>query len=273
MVNAVRKCLQFALVPLLRPWRNPTCEEIRNKAFASHERCYLTPNKDAPSVYDLDCTDFDEIFWTIKGVFGTARESLKGMWVVSNQCGRLSKIKNCYRGLSGPVRMYNLLIKKFQERKRGSTDPLPEADAQSRFTDEVGSAIAIALKCNTDVMDWLAYTGSVVDPDNLEIVMLLADKKALGIVSTPIPSINFNQTIQEFASAVKHGQLPLKVDGYNVWVKTLASCSDKACNNTQTLAMSDKTPNWNGASGISGGNFGLCGAIAVLIVMMDKLFY
>ena len=276
-VNGVRKCLQVSLVPLLRPWANPTCGEIRKKAFASHTPCYLNPDKDVPSVCDLDCSDYYEIFWTIKGSFfklDTAWESLKGMWNVGNQCGWLANIQKCYRELKdGPIRVNKLQIKKFKQRGRRSTDSLPEADAQSRFADEVGSAIASALKWNTDVMDWLAYTGSVVDPDNLEIVMLLADKKALGIVSTPIPSINFNQNIQEFASAVQHGKLPLKVDGYNVWVKTLASCSDKACNNTQILAVSDKPPNWNGASGISGGNFGLCGAIAVLIMMIDKLFY
>ena len=122
-------------------------------------------------------------------------------------------------------------------------------------------------------MDWLAYTGRVEDPENLEILVLLADKKALGIAITSTPSVNFNQTIQEFASAVKHGALPLKVDGHNVWVKSLASCSDKACTSTQTLAVSDKPPNWNGAAEISGGKFVLCATIAVLVMMMDKLLY
>ena len=73
-----------------------------------------------------------------------------------------------------------------------STDPLPEPDAQSRFADGVGSAIASALRWNSDVMDWLAYTMRAEDPENLEIVVLLADKKALGIVITSTPSIVFN---------------------------------------------------------------------------------
>ena len=122
-------------------------------------------------------------------------------------------------------------------------------------------------------MDWLAYTGRVEDPENLEILVLLADKKALGIAIPSTPSVNFNQTIQEFASAVKQGALPLKVDGHNVWVKSLASCSDKACTSTQTLAVSDKPPNWNGAAEISGSKVVLCGTIAVLVMMMDKLLY
>ena len=139
-------------------------------------------------------------------------------------------------------------------------------------------------------MDWLAYTERVEDPENLEIVVLLADKKALGIAITSPPSVDLNQTIQEFDSAVQEGVLPLKVDGRNVWVKSLASCSDKACNHTQSLAVSDKPPNWeptlapysdkacnstqlNGAAEIPGGKVVLFGTIAVLVIMMDKLLY
>ena len=227
-----------------------------------------------PSVCDLDCSDYYQIFWTIKGSFvkvDTLWESLKGMWNIGQKCGLSANIKKCYRELKdGTVRVIKLKIKKFFLRSRRSTDNLPKSDAQSRFADRVGSAIASALKWNSDVMDWLAYTERVEAPDNMEIVVLLADKKALGIAMTSTPSVNFNQTIQEFASAVKQGALPLKVDGHNIWVKSLALCSDKACTITQTLAVSDKPPNWNGALGIPGGKFVLCGTIAVLVMMKRK---
>ena len=139
-------------------------------------------------------------------------------------------------------------------------------------------------------MDWLAYTGRVEDPENLEIVVLLADKKALGIAITSTPFVHFNKRINEFASAVKQGALPLKVDGHSVWVKSLASCSDKDCTSIQTLAVSHKPPNWgktlalcsdiacnstqlNGAAEISRGKVFLFGTIAVLVMMMNKLLY
>lgn len=276
-VDGVRKCLQVSLVPLLRPWMNPTCEGIRERAFASHTPCYLHPDKYAPSVCDLDCSDYYQIFWTIKGSFvkvDTLWESLKGMWNIGNECGWSTNIKKCYKEVKdGPVRVIKLKIKRFLRLRRSIDPALPESDAESRFADGVGSAIASALRWNSDVMDWLAYTGRVDDVQNLEIVVLLADKKALGIVLTSTPSIDFNQTIQEFASAVQQGTLPLKVDGHNVWVKTLASCSDKACSSTQTLAVSDKPPNWNGAAEISLSKVVLYGTITVLIMMMDKLLY
>ena len=65
-------------------------------------------------------------------------------------------------------------------------------------------------------MDWLAYVERVETPDNMEIFVLLVDKKALGIAITSTPSVNFNETIQESASAVQKGALTLKVDGHYV---------------------------------------------------------
>ena len=291
-MDGVRKCLQVSLVPLLRPWNNPTCKEIRAKAFASHTPCYLKPDKDVPSICDLDYSEYLKIFWTIKGTFvnlDTAWESLKGFWNIIAECGP-SKIKQTFESskqkLWGATKFLKIKIQKFKERKRRSTDTLPEADLQSRFADGVGSVIASTLKWKTDVMDWLAYTDAVVDVDNLDIYIALADKKALGIVTTSAPSVDFNQTIQEFASAVETGTLPLQVDGYKVWVKSLASCSDKSCNSTQTLAVSteasteastreDSTewPLWNGATRISRVNVCLCGAVALLIMVINKLLF
>ena len=277
-MDGVRKCLQVALVPLLRPWANPTCKEIRERAFASHTPCYLEPDKDVPSICDLDYVEKVKIFWTIKGSFlklDTAWESLKGMWNIETECIS-SKIKQTYESakqtLNGVIKFFEVKIQKFKKRKRRSTDPLPEADLQSRFADGVGSNIAKTLKWNTNVMDWLAYTDAVDDLDNLNIFIVLADKKALGIVNTSAPSVDFQQTIQEFASAVTKGTLPIQVDGHRVWVKSLASCSEKSCNSTQTLAVSDKPP-WSGATGISHGNVGLYAAIALLIMFMNKLLF
>jgi len=277
-MDGVRKCLQVALVPLLRPWANPTCKEIRKRAFASHTPCYLEPDKDVPSICDLDYVEYVKIFWTIKSSFlklDTAWETLKGMWNIGKECTP-SKIKQTFESaketLRGVIKFFKVKIQKFMDRRRRSTDPLPEADLQSRFADGVGSDIAKTLKWNTNVMDWLAYTDAVDDLDNLNIFIVLADKKALGIVNTSAPSVDFQQTIQEFSSAVTYGTLPIQVDGHKVWVKSLASCSEKSCNSTQTLAVSDKLP-WSGATGISPGNVGLYGAIALLIMFMNKLLF
>lgn len=295
-VDAVRKCLQVNLVPVLRPWYKPTCQEIREKAFASHTPCYLRPDKDAPSICDLSCFDFFKIFFTIKGSFirmETAWESFKGMWNVGSECGPTSQIPKCFKEskdwvTNKAVKTYNrfvnnfkIIIKKFKksikrERRLVDQAPLPEADARSRFADGVGSALEKALKWNTDVMDWIAYAENETlpkyqDPDNMNIVIVLADKKALGIVITSAPFVNFNQTVKEFAVAIEGGKLPLEVEGYNVWVRSLSSCSDQSCNETKTLAVSDKPPNWNGASETSQTNVRLLGVSIALVLFVNKL--
>ena len=279
-VDAVRKCLQVSLVPILRPWNKPSCEEIRQRAFASHTPCYLNPDKDAPSICDLGFKDFLQIFLTIKRSFiqwDTWWESLKGMWNIGTGCPA-SYVKEAR--IKKMIKISKIEVKNLPNRdKRSLSGPLPEADAQSRFADQVGSAIAKALKWNTDVMDWLAYPENVThadDPDILNIIIVLADIKALGIVSTSMPGINFNQTIEEFASAVANGTLPLlQVDGHNVWVKTLASCSDKSCNSARVLAVSDKPPKWHKNSAhFTYSNLGLYGFIVTLVIsFLNKLFF
>ena len=305
-VDAVRKCLQVSLVPILRPWYTFSCEDIRQWAFDSHTPCYLDPDEGAPSICDLDCQDFFKIFWTIKGSFiqlDTFWETLKGMWNIGARCGVASQIRKCFKPVKeaylrvqkAVIKIIKIVIKKLKKLltwgKRSTSDPLPEADAQSRFADRVGSAIATAMNWNADVMDWLAYpentTAPADDPDIMNIIIVLADIKALGIVNTSAPAINFNQTIKEFALTVANGTLPLQVDGTNVWVKSLASCSDKSCNSSQVLAVSDKPPTittttttttifkWStrNSARIAYSNFRLYGFTATLVLFVDKLFF
>ena len=134
-------------------------------------------------------------------------------------------------------------------------------------------------------MDWFAYPSDVInenDPTSFEMVMILADKKALGIVTSFRPSFNFRQSLQQLSSAIEEATLPLQVDGYNVWVKSLASCTDKSCYDTQTLANSDKPPVWpastksaksDGGMSVSARNVAMYGITGLLIILMNKLSF
>ena len=70
-------------------------------------------------------------------------------------------------------------------------------------------------------MDWLAYVGNVINAtDNLDVFFLvLANAKALGIVTMSLPSVNLDHTIQEVSS---NWSLPLQVDvtmfGPSLWL-------------------------------------------------------
>lgn len=250
-VDGVRKCLQVELVPLLRPWNKPTCQEIRKKAFESQVSCYLSPDQGVPSVCDLNCKEYFKIFWVIKGYIfrvETVWESLSGLWSIDDKCGSHSS-RNCFEeGGQELIRITKISIKTFNPRVKRSLHLASEETARRRFADRVTSAIARGLKWDTMVMDWFALPSNITnasDPTSLEMVMVLADKKALGIITTFRPSFNFSQALQQFSIAIEEGTLPLQVDGYNVWVKSLSSCTDKMCNDTQTLADSDKPPIWH----------------------------
>ena len=246
-VDGVRKCLQVELVPLLRPWNKPTCQEIGKTAFESQVSCYMKPDEGVPSICDLDCKEYFKIFWVIKGyVFNveTNGESLSGLWNIDDKCGSNSS-RNCFEeGEQALIKITKLTFQKFNRRGKRST---PDETSQRKFADGVASAIARELKWNTFFMDWFAYPSeakNASDPTSLEMVMVLADKIALGVVISSSQSVNLSQSLQQLSSAIEGGTLPLQVGEYNVWVKSLASCTDKSCNDTQTLANSDKPPVW-----------------------------
>ncbi|KXJ11702.1 uncharacterized protein LOC110243329 [Exaiptasia diaphana] len=251
-VDAVRKCLQVSLVPLLRPWRSPSCQEIRRAAFDSHTPCYLRPDKGAPSVCDLECLEFFKIFFTIKGSFvklDTAGESLKGAWNILNQCG-LKCTYNWFRQ-SVTIRMVKIYFKLITQKtkrlfKRSSEDPLPEDDKQSRFAEEVVTYISNALKWNPEVMDWFSFSNT----NSSILYVALADKKGLGIVQTSTPAVNLNNTIAGLATAIKESHIPVQVNGSNVWLKSLDSCSDKTCSQPRSLAISEKPPKFPSSGGM-----------------------
>ncbi|XP_025087838.1 uncharacterized protein LOC112560292 isoform X1 [Pomacea canaliculata] len=86
-VDAVRKCLQMALVPLMRDYTTYTCADVKSYAFNSHAPCYLKPGSGAPSFCQLPREDYWRVFWTIKGAFGSAfSNSMYGMFEVSKGC-------------------------------------------------------------------------------------------------------------------------------------------------------------------------------------------
>ena len=288
-VDGVRKCLQVELVPLLRPWIKPTCQDIAKTAFESQVSCYMKPDEGVPSICDLDCKEYFKIFWLIKGRYvinvETVAKSLSGLWNIDDKCGSNST-RNCFQeGGKTLIKITKLTFQKFTRRGKRSFDSTPDETARGKFADGVASAIARGLNWDTVVMGWFAYPGDVNtrDPTSLEMVMVLADKKALGIVTSSRPSFNFNQSLQQLSSAIEGATLPLQVHGYNVWVKSLSLCVDKSCDKTQTLASSDKPPVWpvpkpakrNSCVSISPQNVGMYGITALVNMMqlMNKLAF
>jgi len=95
-LDAARKCLQVALVPALHLNQlQPTCEDIKTKAFESHVRCYIEPGEGF-SVCSLSVQDWINIFLTIRGSF------MSSAW--------LETLKATVRTAAACVRMYGQLF-------------------------------------------------------------------------------------------------------------------------------------------------------------------
>jgi len=55
-VNAVNKCLQEELVPLIKKCNTTACSEVQTTALNSHSWCYVSPQHGV-SICDLSCID------------------------------------------------------------------------------------------------------------------------------------------------------------------------------------------------------------------------
>ena len=242
-IDGVRKCLQDVLVPLLRSAITPTCRNIRQTAFSSHTPCYLNPGKGAPSICDLGCYEYFKIFWTIKGSFtasDTAWQSIKGLWNIGRKCGVVSQVGKCFKWLvkGRAVKVTKLTIEKKDQLGRRTNGPVSrsEDDTPNQLVHAIGSAIAKASNWNSDEMLWISYPDNAKHSNertNFDIIIALIDMKALGTVTSH--SVNLKRVVQDFASAVAKEKLPLIVHGAKRQVKSLVSCYDEACENTETL--------------------------------------
>ncbi|KAH3733355.1 hypothetical protein DPMN_039781 [Dreissena polymorpha] len=68
-IDAVRRCLQVALVPLIRQYTSVSCSTIKMTAYESHSACYTNPYPGAPSICTLGAKNLFQVFVTVKSAF------------------------------------------------------------------------------------------------------------------------------------------------------------------------------------------------------------
>ena len=237
-VDAVRKCLQVALVPYIRPWSKPTCGDLKKIAYNSHAPCYLEPLPDAPSICDLDCKDWAHIFWGIKDGFTQSFvEPLQGaLDVMLGHCGKNFTLMTdeC------PTATVRLVLnrKAFRLGKRSSN--------QGRLNILAGNiADKLARKATWSKVnsDWYGYapnstTNQDTGSDIMEIEVLLADKVVLFPAYTAYRSphgsnLRLKKEIKNLVDAVEDGYLyDMQIGNEKVSVKSMFACHDVQCEET-----------------------------------------
>ncbi|KAL3883631.1 hypothetical protein ACJMK2_029894 [Sinanodonta woodiana] len=221
--NAVRKCLQVALVPILRPWVTISCEEIRQTAIKSHSECYLAPYPGAPSVCSLPATDWWKIFWTIKaGFLSSFVESLNGLFDVLKVCQT-----NVLNNLKEMVK-FKLYIERvdFNGQNRSTLEEL------NNLSGNVADAIASQLRWNASGIMWYAYSNISTFNSTVPVEVLITGKGMYDLNSPKVSDYNLTTVIQQVIQAIHDGDLFFWNIGDKsepIYVKQMRECIDFEC--------------------------------------------
>ena len=251
-VDAVRKCLQVSLVPIIRPWCSKTCKEIKQTAFVSHVSCYVLPNKGDPSISmcNLGLTDLYNVIWTIKSSLlmslDSSFEVMNGIMNTVSECvtrrvinPAREKIDNFI--LEMKIKMDNVLP--FGRHRRSLSNSIDFLLLSNRIADN----IAAKLHWSEKGVLWI----STVDTNSNEtltserlIYIHLADRKTYDLNAQNSSSSDMKSIIQEFQSKVHSGDLNANLKDFSFEILSAKGCLDTHCNTT--LFEVNATPNDNG---------------------------
>ena len=236
-VNAVRKCLQVSLVPLIRPWCSKSCKEVKQIAFASHVPCYVLPNKQntSISICNLEVPDVWEIIWTIKSSFWyVPLEFLNIMWNTSIECEHQSNIDSTKETIVNVVLEIKIrmqIVLSSGRHRRSLSNSIDFLLLSNRIADN----IAAKLHWREKGVLWI----STVDTNANEtltnerlIYIHLADRKSYDMNSQNASSSDMKSIIQEFQSKVHNGDLNANREDFSFEILSAKGCLDTRCNTT-----------------------------------------
>ena len=266
-INAVRKCLQVKLVPLVDTTRAKTCAELKSTAFESHNPCYLNPDESSLTYCGLSLSDKFTVFWTIKSSISKAFwPTLKGFLDVRKKCNNKENTKSqeikakiqdevdkiIPSKNKSALQEMNVRIKVWLQR---DTSPIKLAmfirnkdwiyeygsitdDKRSQFAGKVADAVASEQKWHDKGVAWFAYAEE--QRNIVSIRVLITDRLPLK------QPANFTKILTKLGKDVFDGNLNLQIDG-DVEIVKLNGCLDWNCEEHAFNATSLKWHERNGA--------------------------
>ena len=233
-IDAVRKCLQVALVPLLRPWTTISCKTLKETAFESHTPCYLNPGDNAVSYCDLSWKDKWKVFWTIKSAFSSAfLPSLKGAWDVLDGCSKANEPSHQeIKTTLIQIQLEIIMLNEMSIRKKRAVDG--DEEKLGYFAGRVIDAIASQEEWRKKGVAWFAFASKRTG-QQVKITLLLADRytyEAINFSPNAKPShpVDINVTLSKMAKALEKGSFnTLQIGTGEVGVKRMKACADLSC--------------------------------------------
>ena len=240
-VDAVRQCLQVALVPSLRLWVSNTCADIRRQAIDSHTDCYINPGSRAPSICDLGCVDIWKAFVVVNFPSGNFKEGALVTAPLDTIHQMLSVITKCFTN-DILLRCVDNLLTTLQI---DVFVPIRPTAAYIRtIALKVASYFGEKLSWEQNGFRWFPM---VNDNDGnsgirkINVRVLLVDAKLLNIL--PLTSgKTLDEAINDLVTAIISGSLsriPLNIDNIEVIssLSLVSLCMDVGCDPGNTTEL------------------------------------
>ncbi|XP_055356591.1 uncharacterized protein LOC129601741 [Paramacrobiotus metropolitanus] len=233
-IDAVRKCLQVALVPAIRPYYKGNCNEIKKTAFASHAACYLRPDAASPGICDLNPRDWWRVFWTVKGAI-ISKDWYRALWEMASVGGAcagqlaLDALTKVDSVVSQVLVLGEAPRLRLSARQVNETDQGLELDRKWEVVEKAAKGAAEYLHWNRDErFDWFAFTtedeGSTAA--NFSVHFWFRSSNASN-------TENVQDEAQKFESWIASGkdQLSFEVAGTRFKAMGISTCNDSMCAN------------------------------------------
>ena len=230
-INAVRKCLQVKLVPIIRPYVQTNCEEIKQQAFATHSPCYLAPYPGEPSICDLDCTIWLKVFWTIKGAFIDATiPSLKGMYDVTKECAS-AILEGVLKFAKDSAKCEMCLIMLTFKKIGGLFGKRPISDDPNETADSVAKQLSEQLHWKQNGVQWFSYITDTEEADDINVSIILGSVSMHDVNAVGAPEADMSKTIDDFAEAIGNEKLQISFSK-DLNLTHFSACLDFGCQET-----------------------------------------
>ena len=207
-IGAVRKCLQISLVPLIRDFRNITCEELQQRAYDSHVGCYVKPYQ-GYSVCTLNPYDFLQIFWTVKTAFKSQFLSTFSQFLQTGfRCG----LKYTSAPETKYVKMIYFEISIYFPRNITNRSRRSTVLSNDEITFNVMKSISNQLSWDRYPIDWYSYTtnSSFENSTNWNFMLLIADTNGLGLTNKTT-NLNISNAVDTLSSAINKGDIQVSL--------------------------------------------------------------
>ncbi|CAC5403949.1 unnamed protein product [Mytilus coruscus] len=229
-INAVRKCLQVTLVPVLRPWRSLSCKEIKELAFKSHVPCYVHPDEKRPgiSICNLGPLDFFSVFWTVKSSLvmsvDSSLETINGFWNTMKQCTFFKSYS-----FDGDIRNIQMTVE--HEGVEGVRGRRSVPEESIRLSNDIVDHIAKYLNWYKKGVVWFSYddNSTSIASKTLLINVFLADRKTYDLDANNVLKSDLNATVEDFQTKVLTGDLFGDTKDVSFKVISSQGCSDANC--------------------------------------------